>query len=77
MTIPGQYRPSTAYITGLLQCVSNGPITFCTSFPYRPDTCSQESCPLTAVEGPRLANVCLGLVQPTDTIMVKIYTLHI
>ena len=41
MTIPGQYRPSTAYITGPLQCVSNGPITFCTSFPYRPDTCSR------------------------------------
>ena len=41
MTIPGQYRSSTAYITGPLQCVSNGPITFCTSFPYRPDTCSR------------------------------------
>ena len=41
MTIPGQYRPSIAYITGPLQCISNGPITFCTSFPYRPDTCSR------------------------------------
>ena len=40
-TIPGQYRPSTAYITGPLQCVINGPITFCTSFPYKPNICCQ------------------------------------
>ena len=41
MTIPGQYRSSTAYIIGPLHCVSNGPITFCTSFHYRPNTCSR------------------------------------
>ena len=38
---PGGSDPSTAYITSPLQCVSNGPITFCISFLYRPDTCSQ------------------------------------
>ena len=77
MTIPGQYRPSTAYITGPLQCVSNGPITFCTSFLYRTDTCSRYwtgNGPAQYGTGPVYPHTVLGQYRTGNVILYRFGT---
>ena len=77
MTILGQYRPSTAYITGPLQCVSNGPITFCTSFLYRPDTCSRYwpgNGPLQYGTGPVCPHTVLGQYRTGTVVLYRFGT---